>query len=302
MISTNVRTYIKWKALRLGFRAGGLQSPTATVERAATLFSTPYPGSRERALSAATGDARQDVVRAGGALITRYVWGDPATQPYLLFSHGWSSHGARVLPWVPALRTAGFAVVGFDQAAHGRSDGETSNLEEFTDRLLEVGRVTGPAAAVIGHSLGGAAAGLALARGLQADRAVLLAPAADPVDAGRRFARQVGLAEHLRRGMFELFEARLPIHFEDLMAERNAPAINRPALIVHDLEDREVPWCEGERWARHWRGARLLDTRGLGHHRILGDPMVLDAILRFLGGDAVGDRLVSSPNLPYGVA
>jgi pimeloyl-ACP methyl ester carboxylesterase len=162
--------------------------------------------------------------------------------------------------------------------------------------------VTGPAAAVIGHSLGGAAAGLALARGLQADRAVLLAPAADPVDAGRRFARQVGLAEHLRRGMFELFEARLPIHFEDLMAERNAPAINRPALIVHDLEDREVPWCEGERWARHWRGARLLDTRGLGHHRILGDPMVLDAILRFLGGDAVGDRLVSSPNLPYGVA
>ena len=35
--------------------------------------------------------------------------------------------------------------------------------------------------AVIGHSLGGAAAGLALARGLQADRAVLLAPAADPV-------------------------------------------------------------------------------------------------------------------------
>ena len=71
---------------------------------------------------------------------------------------------------------------------------------------------------------------------------------------------------------------------------------------MHDLEDREVPLCEGERWARHWRGARLLDTRGLGHHRILGDPMVLDAILRFLGGDAVGDRLVSSPNLPYGVA
>src|SRR5690606_21015062 len=133
-------------------------------------------------------------------------------------ANGWSRHGGRVLPWVPGLRTGGFGVVGCDQAAHGRSDGETSNLEEFTDRLLEVGRVTGPAAAVIGHSLGGAAAGLALARGLQADRAVLLAPAADPVDAGRRFARQVGLAEHLRRGMFELFEARLPIHFEDLMA------------------------------------------------------------------------------------
>ena len=301
-ISTIVRSFIQWRLLRWGFQAGSWLAPKYSVLRAASLFCTPYPGSQRRALAAPVGAARLDTVQIGDEPVPRYIWGDPTLQPYVLFAHGWSSHGARILPWVEPLRAAGYAVVAFDQPAHGRSSGSQSNLVEFTGRLLAVARHHGPAAAIIGHSFGGAAAGLALARGLPADCAVLVAPAADPVDAGRRFARQVGLAEHLRRRMFELFEARLSIRFDDLQAERNAPLINRPALVVHDLEDREVPWCEGERWARYWHRARLLSTRGLGHHRILDDPNVIAAALAFLQGRAVGERLVSSPDLAYGVA
>lgn len=301
-ISTIVRTFIQWNLLRLGFRAGGWVAPDSTVQRAGALFCTPYPGSRRRAQAMPLDDARLQTVYIGGTTIAEYVWGDPIRQPYVLFSHGWSSAGARILPWVDPLRAAGYAVVAFDQAAHGRSDGRQSNLQEFTERLCAVGRRHGPAAAVIGHSLGGAATGLALARGLQADCAVLIAPAADPVDAGRRFARQIGLAEHLRQRMFEMFESRLSLRFADLQAESNAPRINRPALIVHDLEDREVPWSEGERWACHWPHARLLSTRRLGHHRILDDADVIAAALAFLGGQIVGERAMASPILACSVA
>lgn len=301
-ISTTVRTVITWQLLRLRFRLGGWLAPEATVRQAGEMFCTPYPGSRRRALAAPTDGARLANGDVCGAAVTQYVWGDPAAQPYVLFAHGWSSHGARILPWVGPLRAAGYAVVAFDQAGHGRSDGSQTNLQEFTHRLLEVGRRHGPAAAVIGHSLGGAAAGLALARGLQADCAVLIAPAADPIDAGRRFARQTGLSEHLRHRMFAMFEAHLELRFADLLAENNAPHVNRPALIVHDLEDREVPWSEGERWACHWPRARLLSTRGLGHHRILDDAGVIAASLGFLRGQSVGERVVSSPNLARSVA
>ena len=45
-----------------------------------------------------------------------------------------------------------------------------------------------------------------------------------------------------------------------------------------------------------------MTTRGLGHRRIVDDPAVIAAGLDFLRGKPVGERVVSSPNLPYGVA
>ena len=77
-------------------------------------------------------------------------------------------------------------------------------------------------------------------------------------------------------------------------------AIGIPVLVVHDLLDDEVPWDEGERFARHLTAARLLTTLDLGHHGVLNDPTVLRDCLRFLKGEAIGDKVVSSPNLPYG--
>ena len=60
-----------------------------------------------------------------------------------------------------------------------------------------------------------------------------------------------------------------------LQAHRIAPAIGIPVLVVHDLLDDEVPWDEGERFARHLTAARLLTTLDLGHHGVLDDPTVL---------------------------
>ena len=54
------------------------------------------------------------------------------------------------------LRGAGYAVVAFDQPAHGRSGGTRTTLPEFAAHLLAVAQRFGPAAALIGHSLGGA--------------------------------------------------------------------------------------------------------------------------------------------------
>ncbi|MDN5781551.1 MAG: alpha/beta fold hydrolase, partial [Luteimonas sp.] len=220
----------------------------------------------------------------------------------VLLAHGWSSHGTRFQAWVARLREAGYAVVAFDQPAHGRSDGRHSNLLEFVHTLAAVARHFGPSALVVGHSLGGAAVAVAMARGLQAERAVLIAPAADPVAAAQRFARFVGLPMRLCRQMIAGFETVVGTSFDEFQAQHNAPRIAHPALIVHDLADREVPWEEGERYARYWHDSRLLSTQGLGHNRIVADDAVIAATLRFLRGRPVGERVVSTPNLPYGIA
>lgn len=301
-ISTTVRHLSRLYGLRLGFAIGAWFAPEATMRRAADLFCTPFASSRRRALAAPTLDAREEILHVDGHAIACYVWGEPREQPYVLFAHGWSSHGTRVAKWLPALRAAGYAVVAFDQLGHGRSEGRLATLPDFTHHLHAVGMYYGPAAAAIGHSLGGAATLLAMARGLRAERAVLIAPAADPVAAVKRFARFLWVGEDLCRRMFAYFEARIGISFDSQQAHRNAPSIAQPALIVHDLGDKEVPWAEGERYARYWPNSRLLTTQGLGHNRIADDQTVIAAALRFLRGEAVGDKVVSSANLPYGIA
>lgn len=301
-ISTIVRSKFSLAMLRTGFAVGGVMAPAFTTERAAQLFCTPRSGSRRRALAASVDTGIEYPLTVEGKRIVTYVWGSPGEHPYVLFAHGWSSHGTRILSWVPGLRAAGYAVVAFDQVAHGKSDGRIATLPGFTRTLMHVAGHYGAATAVIGHSLGGSATMLALARGMRVDRSILIAPSADPVAASQRFARTVGLAEHLGKRMIEGFEARYDIRFEEQQAHRNAPTIGTPALIVHDLRDRDVPWSEGERYARYWPGARLLTTQGLGHSRILDDPMVIDSGLCFLRGDTVGERVVSSPNLPLGIA
>lgn len=301
-ISTIVRNACLLYAVRLQFCFGRWFAPDAVARRAADLFCQPLRSSRMRALQAPTLGADQVDLDIDGARIHAYAWGDPHRQPYVLFAHGWSSHGTRIAPWLPALRDAGYAVVAFDQAGHGRSGGTRTTLPDFACHLIAVGRRFGPAAAVVGHSLGGAATAIALAHGLQAERAVLIAPMADPATAVERFSRMLWLAQHLGRRMFALLERSMRFDASELQAQNSAPRIARPALIVHDLEDREVPWEDGERYARFWRDARLLSTRGLGHNRIVDDAGVIAAALHFLRGEAVGERVVSSPNLPYGLA
>lgn len=300
--STIVLKKIAFGGLRAGFRVGGWLLPSRTLRRAADLFGTPLPATRARAAACDPAGAVLGEIRHGTQRIATYTWGDPARQPTVLLAHGWSSYGLFLLPWVRPLRDAGYAVVAFDQPGHGRSDGRRSSLPEFAAVLRQVADHHGAPVAVVAHSLGGAATMLALAGGWRTGRVVLVAPPADPVAAGERFARFVGLPDRLAGRLLEGWQAQTHTRLDSLQAHRAAPRLAVPALLVHDLGDREVPWAEGERYARHWPGARLLTTEGLGHNRIATDPGVIAAALDFLGGAVVGERVVSSPNLPYGFA
>ncbi len=299
--STTVRKSWMLSLLSARFTVGSWLAPRSTLASAFQLFCTPMPGARARARQADTGGARLGELAFGRERLATYTWGDPHRQPTVLLVHGWSSFGLRFLPWVEPLRRAGYAVVAFDQPAHGRSSGRRATLPMFAEAARRVADSLGPLAAIVGHSLGGAAAAIAMANGLQAERVILLAPAADPFDAARRFGGMVGLAQFLSRRLFDEYQELTAHDIRDLHAQATAPQIARPGLIVHDLEDTDVPWCEGERYARYWPQATLLSTTGLGHHRVTIAPETLDASLRFLRGETVGQRVVSTRELPFGL-
>jgi pimeloyl-ACP methyl ester carboxylesterase len=294
---------LKLGMLRAGFALGGCFASRQTIERAARLFATPYGSSRARVLAIQADDEMQrDEIVTGEQTIATYVWGDPTRQPYALLVHGWSSFGLRYLPWVAHLRRAGLAIVAFDQPGHGLSSGNLCTLPDFINTTLIVGRRYGNAALAVGHSLGGAAVTLAQGERWHAERVVVVAPAADMAAQAARFMRHMWLGEHLRERFFGWHERTTGINVHDLEVRRYLAALGQPCLIVHDFDDHEVPWGDGELYARHWRSARLLTTQGLGHHKVLNAPDVIQAVLAFIRGERVGERIVASPNLPYGLA
>lgn len=274
---------IKLAAVRARYSLGSRFAPGNTVAHAARLFCTPFASSRTRARigSLATTSQRHDI-RIGDDDIATYVWGDPGSEPYVLFVHGWSSFGLRVEPWVARLRKAGFAVVSFDQPGHGHSGGKLVTLPEFSRTLLAVGRHYGEAAGVIAHSLGGAATTLALAAGLAAKRIVLIAPSLDPVAAVARFARLVRLSPRLHETLHARLAARTGVSIHDLQAAPLLPALTQPMYVLHDHDDHDVPFAEGQVYAQGWPGARFRATTGLGHHQILVDAGVAEDAIGFI--------------------
>ena len=67
-------------------------------------------------------------------------------------------------------------------------------------------------------------------------------------------------------------------------------ALQVPALIVHDRDDREVPFHDAERLTARWPGAHFYPTEGLGHRRILKDDDVIRRAVEFVANVALSAR------------
>jgi pimeloyl-ACP methyl ester carboxylesterase len=262
-ISTDVR-----------FAASALLFPELAGAWAERLFLTP-PRSRDAAAAALDLiDARAGYVEHKGRAIATWRWGG-RDAPAVLLAHGWGGHAAQMRAFVFPLLSAGFRVVAYDQPAHGVSEGRLTGLPDFAEVLAEVAGNHGGVRAVIAHSLGAAAAALALASGrTRIERVVLVSPPADLVGYSRRFARWHWMPEPVRRAMQTAIEERYGVLWESLDVRRLAARVGAPALVIHDRDDRVVPWTQGALVASHWPGARLLSTDGLGHRRILEDDFV----------------------------
>ena len=271
-ISTNVR-----------FAASAVLFPELAGAWAERQFLTPpRRGGAEAALDLI--DARASTLEHKGRHIAVWRWGE-RDAPAVILAHGWGGYAAQMRGFVFPLLSAGFRVIAYDQPAHGVSEGKLTGLPDFADVLAELAWQQGDVRAFIGHSLGAAAAGLALATGrVRFEKIVLVSPPSDLIGYSRRFARWHWMPEAVRRAMQSAIEERYGVQWENLEVARLAPRLRADALVIHDRDDRMVPWTQGAHVAHLWPGARLLSTDGLGHGRILADGGVTSAAADFISG------------------
>jgi pimeloyl-ACP methyl ester carboxylesterase len=189
----------------------------------------------------------------------------------VLLVHGGAGRGAQLGALGPELVARGRRVVTWDAPAHGDSPGRTTTLAAMAEVLRTVAAQVGPVESVIAHSFGGAATTIALARGLAVERAVYIAPLFTIGKTVDRFIHGLGLSPAASTGFQHgLAHANLAAA-EELEGRNLVPALRTPMLVIHDRDDREVPYAEGVATAATWPGARMLTTGGLGHRRVLAD-------------------------------
>ncbi|HTT09683.1 MAG TPA: alpha/beta fold hydrolase [Burkholderiaceae bacterium] len=218
----------------------------------------------------------------GGEVVLHRLGGNGGLR--VLLVHGWNGAAPDWRVLGEALVADGFSVAALDLPAHGASRGRVSSLPRFVRGVLEAHRRHGPFDVWIAHSMGVAAVLAALASGAQAKRLVLVGGLVDPAGALREFARGFGLNAAATRAYLEGIEREESMPLTDVDALRNARLVRAPALVVHDHDDRVIPVGHGRRLAAALPEARLLQTNGLGHRRVLTDEAIVRSVVDFARG------------------
>ena len=292
--STVVRSRISlWAVIRAYFAIASRLLPALARNQAEHLFTMPprYAGRRLH-----PADARRETVVAGKHSLA--VWqAGPQSAKAVLLIHGWGGRGVQLGGFVAPLLANGYRVVWFDQPGHGDSGRGPVALPDFVRALEALALTHGPFEAAIGHSLGAAALGLAMRRGIRLGRIVFVSPPSSISEHAHNFARLLGITPRIREAMRRRLERRYGVRFAEIDRIGELEQLHLPALFVHDSDDTEIPFENTLRLRERMPGARLIKTYGLGHFRVLRDPAVVRAVVEFVRGN-VDDLPAELPVLP----
>ncbi|MFV3333599.1 alpha/beta fold hydrolase [Pseudomonas sp. NY15437] len=254
----------------------GRVAPTWAARRMQELFVTPNQHAPRDWELPLLGSSERVTLRFG---LSALRWGEG---PAVLLMHGWEGRPTQFAALIEKLVGAGYGVIALDGPGHGRSPGRDADLVLFARALLEAAGELPPLRAVIGHSMGGASALLATQMGLRTETLVTIGAPSNVLGVLRGFARMVGLPAEARSRFIRMIEGRTGIAAKQLDVARYR--LDMPGLVVHAADDRYVRASEAEAIHQAWPRSRLLRLPDGGHHRVLADARVTDAILELLEG------------------
>ena len=252
---------------------------------AAEMFITPmrYPVSPKEQAVIDAAPVHAPLVTARGKDFVLHQWDGDG--PRVLLVHGWEQTAGRFVALIQALQKAGYAVAALDAPAHGASPGEKCGMADFMDAAQASIRHLGGVHGLVGHSLGGSAVmfGLSMLDGFTAERVVTIG-AFDRVQViFDAWIHGMGLPDDIFMPMVRRYQETYGVWSLDFVAEKHAPTLDIPALIIHDRDDDVIPFACGENLAALWPGSQFMATERLRHYLTLRNAEVVRAVVEFVG-------------------
>lgn len=292
---------IRERLIRAAFRSAGAVAPRAAGRAAFRLFTSPprrrtlSPGEARMATRMAPliAQAERRDIAADGERVPTWSWrADGTVRGRVLLVHGWSARALVMTAFVEPLLRKGFDVVALDLPGHGESQGHRLSVPSGAQAVQAVAAAHGGITGLIAHSLGGPISTLAAEGGLPLDgpmavgRLVVISSPNAMATVARRFAERTGLGPEVRRVLEAeiLSLTRRPL--EELSVGAFVARVGKPALVIHDADDPDVPFIRAEEIvAAAPAVATLFPTRGIGHRRMVVAPQVIKAAARFLADE-----------------
>lgn len=277
---------LAFRALRLGFRVGGVITPTLAGHLAAKLWFTPTRFKTPVIEQDALESADVQFERIQDHEIATYRWsntGWDTNEPIVLLVHGWSGRGTQLGSFVPPLLDSGFRVLSFDAPAHGKSSGKNTNIYEVAHVIQALSDNYRGFHSIVTHSFGGMCVAFAISRGLTIKRLACICPPRSVTGLIDKFSSSLHISTKTKHILEQKMEQRFgKTVWSELSMERNVNDLDIPGLIIHDEHDEDIPWQEGKAVSEIWKKARFIKTSKLGHRRILRDAASIDAIVSFI--------------------
>lgn len=212
--------------------------------------------------------------------VVLYQYGE--SNKKILLVHGWSGRGTQLFKIADELVKTGYSTISFDAPAHGKSPGRITIMSEFIETILEIDKQFGPFEAAVGHSLGGMSLLNAVKKGFKISNLAIIGSGDVVQDILDDFVAKLELKPSISSKLRKHFEKKYGQEMDSYSGYKSAMEIAIPVLVIHDKNDPEVAVTAGINIHNHLKNGTLYLTEGLGHRKILGNPVVIEKVIHFV--------------------
>lgn len=254
-------------------------NPSKAAKVAINIFAKPRKGRLSPGESSFLSSAQQLTLDYRGTRIMTYYW--PGDKGCVLLAHGWESNSIRWEKTVDSLKEKNIAAVALDAPAHGASGGKYFQAVLYGQFISVVAAHFG-ATAMIGHSVGGMACAFSMGNSelSHLKKLILLGAPNHFTGVLERYCDMLGYSNRLRHAIDREVIRRFGAAPKTFSTENYLKGTGIDTLIVHDINDRIIPYSDAQSIVSHCQEGQLISTDGYGHG--LKHPEVVSEIVSYI--------------------
>lgn len=208
-------------------------------------------------------------------------------EKHLVFVHGWSGRFSQFVTLFKFLEDNDilkeYQITAFNAVAHQGATGKQSAMPYFAESIDLIANKFGPIDLAIAHSLGCNALMYAQQKlDTPIKKQVLIAPPGAISEMVFLFCRAFGFNGKVQDRVIAHLVEEFGEDFDSNSCPTLAETNEIPTLVFHDKDDRDTPIELGRQVGLNMKNGTYVETKGLGHRKILHHKSIHEKILQFI--------------------